>query len=308
MIRVVFFDLGLTLIDAQNRPFPHALEALTTIQSFATADGKKLLTALVSDFDLPAPPATPAKIKAIFERYLAVLDGTGLRPLFEPVARRVTLSTHAGVMKPDRRIFEKALARLRSKATLKECLFITENPAHVRAARTKLRMSALQFRSGAPASFAFDDWLQAPPMVAHLLGAASGPNAEAALRHHLSHAHGFDLHAVEGPHRGTKTSVRGTVWKPVGKSAGDALADVHAPFPVEGEVTRGPAGQIRSVRLGEPAPSEVTEAAALVRSLARHGQIEGSGPRRVGTSASTHEIETDDRGRRTLVRKRFRAI
>jgi hypothetical protein len=308
MIRVVFFDLGLTLIDSQHRPFPHAVEALTTIQSFTAADGRKLLTGLVSDFDLPAPPATPAKIKAIFERYLGMLDGTGLRPLFEPVARRVTLSTHAGAMKPDRKIFEKAVARLRSKAALKECLFITENPDHVRAVRTKLRMSALQFRSGASAAFDFDDWLQAPPMVAHLLGGAGGPNAEAALRHHLSRAHGFDLQAVEGPKRGAKTSVRGTLWKPVGRSAGDALADVHAPFPVEGEVTRGPGGQIRSVCLGDPAPSDVTEAASLVRSLARHGEIEGSGPRRVGTSALTHDIETDDQGRRKLVRKRFRAF
>ena len=43
MIRVVFFDLGLTLIDAQNRPFPHVEDALATIQSFKTADAKKLL-------------------------------------------------------------------------------------------------------------------------------------------------------------------------------------------------------------------------------------------------------------------------
>jgi FMN phosphatase YigB (HAD superfamily) len=182
MIRVVLFDLGLTLIDSRDQPFPHVKEALTTIQSFTTAHGKKLLTGLVSDFDLAAPPATPAKISAIFSRYLAVLDGTGLRPFFEPVQRRVTLSTHAGVLKPDRKVFETALARQRSKASLKECLFITENQDHIRVARTALRMSALQFRSDASTTFDFDDWLQAPAMVAHLIDAGGGSNAEDAPR------------------------------------------------------------------------------------------------------------------------------
>ena len=114
MIRVALFDLGLTLVDSLNRPFPHVKEALQTIQSFTTAKGKPLLLGLVSDFDMPAPPATPAKIAAIFDRYLAVLDQTGLRSFFEPVQRRVTLSTHAGVFKPDRKIFETALRRLAS--------------------------------------------------------------------------------------------------------------------------------------------------------------------------------------------------
>jgi hypothetical protein len=306
MIRVAFFDLGLTLIDSQDRPFPHVKEALTTIQSFITVKGKPLLTGLVSDFDLPVPPATPAKIAAIFRRYLAVLDATGLRPFFEPVQRRVTLSTHAGVFKPNRKIFETALGRLRSKASLKECLFITENPDHIRVARTTLRMSALQFRSSASTRFDFDDWLQAPTMVAHLMNAAGGPNGEAALRHHLSHSHGFDLQTIEGQKHGTTMAVRGTLWKPVGTSAGHELADVEAPFSVEGEVTRGPAGQIRTVRLTQPASADVKEAASLVRSLARHGQIRGVGSRRAGEA--THDIETDDQGRRKLVRKRFRAV
>ncbi len=189
---------------------------------------------------------------------------------------------------------------------MKECLFITENQDHIRVARTALRMSALQFRSSASTTFDFDDWLQAPAMVAHLIDAAGGSNAEVAIRDHLSHSHDFDLQAVEGPERGATTTVRGTLWRPVGKSAGDELADVRAPFSVEGEVTRGPAGQIRAVRLAEPTSTDVTEAASLVRSLARHGQIRGSGPQRAG--AATHDIETDDQGRRKLVRKRFRAI
>lgn len=306
MIRVVFFDLGLTLVDSRNRPFPHVKEALRIIRSFTTAEGKPLVLGLVSDFDLPTPPTTPAKVAAIWDRYLTILDRTGLRPFFEPVERRVTLATHAGVLKPHRKIFDTALRRLRSKDSLKECLFVTENLDHVHAARTNLHMSTLQFRSGESSEFDFDDWLQAPPMIAHLVEPAGGPNAEAALRGHLSLSHGFDLHTIEPSKPGSATAVRGTLWKPVGASAGHDLANVHAPFTVEGEVTSGPAGEIRHVRLVEPASTEVDEAAALVRSLARHGQIQGSAPQPV--DATTHDIETDDQGRRKLVRKRFRAV
>ena len=306
MIRVALFDLGLTLVDSLNRPFPHVKEALQTIQSFTTAKGKPLLLGLVSDFDMPAPPATPAKIAAIFDRYLAVLDQTGLRSFFEPVQRRVTLSTHAGVFKPDRKIFETALRRLRSTLSLKECLFVTENRDHIRVARAKLSMSTLHFRRGQSSEFDFDDWLQAPAMIAHLIDPAGDSNAEAALRGYLNLTHGFDLRTIEPSKRARVTVVRGTLWKPVGTRAGSELANVHAPFTVAGEVTRGPAGEIRGVRLAGPASTDVTEAAVLVRSLARHGQIRGSAPQ--PARAATHDIEIDDQGRRKLVRKRFRAI
>jgi FMN phosphatase YigB (HAD superfamily) len=85
---------------------------------------------------MATPPITPKKIRPLFEEYLEVLDQTGLRPLFEPVERRVTLSTHANAFKPDRAMFETALRRLRVRATLDECLLITENTAHIKAART----------------------------------------------------------------------------------------------------------------------------------------------------------------------------
>src|SRR5882724_3582878 len=108
MIRVVMFDLGNTLVDDAGHPFAHVARALPAIMSMRSAGGKALATCLVSDFTLAAPPATAAKVKPLFAQYLALLDATGLRPLFEPVARRVTLSTHAGVNKPDRALFQMA--------------------------------------------------------------------------------------------------------------------------------------------------------------------------------------------------------
>jgi hypothetical protein len=310
MIRVVLFDLGLTLVDASDQPFPHVAEALRTIQSFKTTDGKTLATALVSDFDLATPPATAAKVRVIFDRYLAILDTTGLRPFFEPVDRRVTLSTHADAFKPEAKVFATALKRLHSNAALQECLFITENEAHVRAVRDTLQMHALQFRSAGAASFDFDDWLQAPAMIAHVMGPGGGVNEEAAIRDHLRATRGFDLSLVE--RSGSKTAkVSGTLWAPVNVSAGGA-ANIHAPFTADGEVTRGPRGQISDVRLREPSPSEIDEAAAFVRSLAQRGQLRGP----AGLSATdggigdetTHHIETDEQGRQKLIRKRFRAV
>src|SRR5262249_43826383 len=140
------FDLGLTLIDADNRPFPHVKEALTAISSFTTADGKRLSSCLVSDFTMPTSPVTTAKVNAIFNQYLTILDGTGLRPFFEPVKKRVTLSTHAGVQKPQRQIFETALRRLGANIALADCFFVTENSAHIRSGPQTLGMQTLQFR------------------------------------------------------------------------------------------------------------------------------------------------------------------
>src|SRR5262245_13140172 len=118
MIRVVMFDLGQTLVDEHQRPFDHVREALTAIAGFRTSDSRPLSSCLVSDFTLVTPPVTPAKVRPVFQEYLAVLEATGLRQFFEPVDRRVTLSTHVGTNKPDRAVFTKALSRLHSRATL----------------------------------------------------------------------------------------------------------------------------------------------------------------------------------------------
>ena len=77
MIRVVMFDLGMTLVDEHRRPFPHVEDALTAIAGFKTADGKALRSCLVSDFTMATPPVTAAKVTAIVNEYLAILDKTG---------------------------------------------------------------------------------------------------------------------------------------------------------------------------------------------------------------------------------------
>jgi len=312
VVRVVFFDLGLTLIDDHQRPFPHVADALQTIAQF-TSGGKPVRSALVSDFEMPVPPPTAAKIKAILTRYLAILDPTGLRPFFEPVAKRVTLSAHAGAMKPAAAVFTTALKRLgASTVPFDECLFVTENPAHIAAARTTLGMRALQFRSAAGAGD-FDDWQQAPPMIAHLIDGTHGANGEIAVRRHLEAVHGFEAGAFQrseaargGTASPSTTTVAGTVWARLDDAADPALRGLHAPFPSEATVERGPRGEIREVRVTAPPATAVAEASAFARSLATHGQLEGP-PGPIGRTA-THDIETDAQGRRRLVRRRVRAF
>jgi FMN phosphatase YigB (HAD superfamily) len=171
MIRVVMFDLGKTLIDADDRPFPHVAEALAEVSALRAEE--PLRTCLVSDYTMATPPVTDAKVTALFNEYLEILDRTGLRPFFEPVEQRITLSTHARVRKPDRRIFETALSRLGTSVPLKECLLITENADHIREARDTLKMAVLQFRSAESNEFDFNDWSKAPALIAALVNPAN---------------------------------------------------------------------------------------------------------------------------------------
>lgn len=152
MIKVVMFDLGQTLIDETNqqRPFPHAIKALTTITK--ANPGPEIC--LVSDFKMDLTPAKAMK------EYLAILDAAGLRAFFEPVQKRVTLSNHAAAAKPSRKIFKKALQRLGMPATpLEHCCFITENADHIKAAREQLHMQTFQF------GVDFTDWAKVPAML-----------------------------------------------------------------------------------------------------------------------------------------------
>jgi FMN phosphatase YigB (HAD superfamily) len=163
VIKVIMLDLGGTLVDDQRRPLPHAERALAGIAKLKTAKGRPVTSCLVSDFNLAAPPVTAAKVRALFDEYLGILDGTGLAPYFKPAAKRVTLSTHASAMKPERIVFEAALRRLGKTAKLNECLFITENAQHIAHARDQLGMRTLRFGEE------FSDWADALPLIEALV-------------------------------------------------------------------------------------------------------------------------------------------
>lgn len=304
LIRVVMFDLGLTLIDGHNRPFDHVREALTAIASFKTAEGKPLRSCLLSNFSMATPPVTAQKVRALFNQYLGILDQTGLRQFFEPVQRRVTLSTQAGVLKPDRALFETALRRLRVKATLEECLFVTENAAHIKAARNRLHMPAIQFRAAGSDRFDFDDWSQVPAMIAHLIDQRQEGNLHAAIKAYLA-AKDIELSSLAPTSKPGRFRLSGQMWCPVVLPGFADLQAVHVSVPVEGELISGSKGELHS-RVSRPTEEQIAEATAFVGSLAAHGQIAQRGA--IRNAGATHEIATDDNGRRRLVRKRFSAL
>ena len=304
MIRIVMFDLGETLIDANRRPFPHVREALTALAGFRTEDSSPLGSCLVSDDRMVPPPITPDKVRPVFEEYVAVLDAAGLREFFEPVDERVTLSTHVGVRKPDRAVFEMALHRLQSNATLQECLFITENAEHIRAARQTLGMATLQFKAPAAAEFDFDDWSKAPALIAHLVAPEQPDNLRGAVQAHLA-AQGVETVNAQAVNTSGKVQVTGQVWHKLSVPGRPDLGDLHVAVPVQGELTRGRNGDLAGKLPTQIDKEQLDELGSYVRSLAAHGQIEtGAGE----PARATHAIETDDQGRRKLVRRRFNAL
>ena len=309
MIRVVWFDLGQTLVDAQRRPFPHVPAALAAIAGFHTAAGKPLRIALISDFTMVEPPLTPARVKPVFDEYLAILDATGLRHFFEPVARRVTLSTHAGVAKPARALFEKALGRLQLKAGLDECALITEEAAHIEAVRTKLGMKALRFGPAGAHGVDFSDWSQAPALLAHLLGTPGGDNVSnvhAAITAHLA-ALGVEVEGIRGGDAAGEFHVfhaSGHTWHATSLPGHPALDPLLVALPAQALVRRGPSGALKA-EVAAPDAKALSEAGAFAGSLAAHGQIAGLQGQ---AKSPTHAIEKDAEGRPRLVRKRFSAF
>jgi hypothetical protein len=295
MIKVLMFDLGDTLIDAQRRPFPQVPEALAVIGQLKTAAGRPLRSCLVSDFTLATPPLTSAKVAALFAQYLAVLDATGLRPFFEPVKKRVTLSTHVGVLKPERAIFEKALRRLGVTATLEECLLITENGAHVKAVGSQLHMRALQFRAPGTAHGDFDDWADAPALIAQEVapGRADNPGVVAVS----ARAAGTGGQAIEAA---------GQVWYPISIPGHDDLQDLYVAVPVTHPVSRGARGTRGDEPPADPSDADIAEVTNFVRGLVARGQVGGVAGSE--TAHPTHRVETDAQGVKRLVRARYSAV
>jgi len=304
MLRVVMFDLGRTLIDERNQPFPHVAEALSGIAQLVDARERPLRSCLVSDFKLAAPPITAAKLRPLLAEYLTILEGAGLRSAFEPVERRITLSSHAGVFKPERALFETALRRLGSRALLSECLLITEDGAHIQAVQA-YGMLTLQFRSDTTPQSDFSDWSQAPLLVAHLVSPSSGLNLVPALGAYLAvHHPELMLDAVERE-GASGLRVRCRLWQALEQASLGALSGLHVPLPVVGEVRLGARGELKELQVTPPTPEALAEAATFVVGLHKRGQIVVQPG--VAPPHATHEIALDVRGRRKLVRRRFGA-
>lgn len=140
-MKMVVFDLGGTL-EADGVLRPGAQELLEELSSLRTGGRPAVVLGLLSDFHMPAQPSD---VPAIVAEYHALLDSLGIRRFFEPLSRRVTLSTEVGVRKPAVAMFRAAVAKAEPTLAFEDVLFVTEHSGHVRAAR-QLGMTAVHLR------------------------------------------------------------------------------------------------------------------------------------------------------------------
>ena len=296
MIRVLMLDLGDTLAEGNN-VLPHVPEALKVLSRFETESGAQLALALVSDYTMPEPPVTPQKVETIFADYVKELEQLQLKNFFEPVDRHATLSAHAGVFKPDAAIFKKALQRLKLRAGLNSCLFITENAEHIAACR-KLGMETLLF--GPTDEADFSDWSEAPLLIARKVAPENAQNLKLALQLRL--ATEFEMELVSISNSG-KNPIEGRGKKlfPV-KLKGDSIA---VPFPVNVKISLDKDGRIRDVSSDQPDPEALAESAHYLKTLEANKQISRGNKALQGNE--THELKADEKGRKVLTRRRFTA-
>ena len=73
-MRAILFDLGDTLVDAQNHPLPGAIALLTAVRDLRDPEGKPVLSGLISDWDMSQNPAQRDLLR---QEYLAELLQVG---------------------------------------------------------------------------------------------------------------------------------------------------------------------------------------------------------------------------------------
>jgi FMN phosphatase YigB (HAD superfamily) len=141
-MKVILFDLGNTL-ERQGNLNIGAMETLQTIQSLQDMEGQAPVLALISDFLMPD---RPAQIPILQQQYYDILEQLGIRQFFEPLSKRVTLSTEVGVNKPNKKIFQTALQKIDHALSFQDAIFITEDLPHITKARD-FGMRAIHFKS-----------------------------------------------------------------------------------------------------------------------------------------------------------------
>ena len=302
MIKLLLFDLGETLLHG-TQPFPHVVSALDAITQFRTASGDTIGVGLISDFTMPELPVTESKIVALEQEYQAILAPTGLEHYFQPFVSHVTLSSRAGVLKPDQAIFKLAVQRSGTGATLNECLFITENNGHLIAAK-QYGMAVVRFGSGPGLQPSFTDWSNAPALVANLVTPQHSVNLQLATAMTLSVHH--DLVGFEPKSTSDGQQMRGRAAKLVQHSDPKLkqLDGVYVELPTEVTVNLGAGGQVMKVTSTPPEADATSDAVNYVSSLLKSQRVAVPGQPAVN---ATHELEHDATGRKRLVRRRFSA-
>ena len=305
MVRVIILHSGAMVVEG-DAALPHLREALEVLSKFETRSGNALILSLIADYARPSPAVmTDQKIEVIFSQYVSMLDKVDLKRFFEPVDRRITLAADAGAVLPERRVFAKAIQRLRQRISLSECLFITPNAEDVIACR-KMGMKVLRFAQEVSTNADFRDWSEAPLLIARIVAPDSALNKTLALQVRLATAYDMQLVSINEDKRSNLIHGRAKKLFPVLlKTRGGRSETIEVPFPVNVEITLDKQGNVSTVKNDEPDAETVAESAHFIKTLEANKQI-SHGPNPV-TGSETHRIEVDAKGRKLLTRKRFTA-
>ena len=163
-MKIVLFDLGDTL-EYNDKLITGAFETLSNLQKMHDDKNQPVILALISDF---LPANTPEEIKEIKEKYYKILNNLGIRPFFEPVNERVTLSTEIGVNKPDPRIFRYAIDKISKGLSFKEVIYITENKDHV-IATNEMGINGIRFKGPGQRDGEIENLIDLIPKIQKLL-------------------------------------------------------------------------------------------------------------------------------------------
>ena len=247
-VRVLMLDLGDTLIHTGDRTaYPNVMLVLEAIRHFKNSSEENLNICLVSDYKLPS---ASRRLDEIVTEFLSILESAALKTFFEPTEQNVTLSSHVGVYKPKRQVFETAIERLGITATLDECIFITENTAHLQACRS-YGMKTIRF--GEPGEFepSFSDWSEAPLLIARLINSPSRGNLADAIKLRLAVSHNLEVQQIE-PTGVNEFHIYAKAWQPISGNEMGALEGVLVQLPVEGTIEIDEQGRIKLMQITNP--------------------------------------------------------
>ncbi len=298
MIRLLFINFENTLAQ-DNQAYPHVKEALAAIATFETADGGPLERCLLANTRQSSGSSKPS-IDSAWRDLLSSLDELGLRQVFEPVDRRVTMTRQANAPIPDKQVFATAIQTLGIDVDLRECMFITHVTEHVADCR-HLGMHVLQFDPH-DSTVNFSDWSEAPLIIAHLVAPDSRNNLEAGLGVRLAVTDDLEVAHIDQQMPDGSIQLRARKWCPlIGFNLGK-LEGVRVSLPTRAQIGMDESGLIESVKSVSPPVDEIAEAASFVKSLAATGQIAYT---ETAAPGATYQVEIGSQGHRYLRRTRF---
>ena len=301
MTKLIFLDVGETLIH-DGQTFPGVTDALELIGELVDKDGARMTLGVISDYHL-SNPRVEADIVALETRFRdEVLTPAGLTGFFLPFDNRVTLSSRAGVFKPDRRIFEEALRRSGTSADFSDCVFITENEDHLRKCQS-FGMVPIHFGPAIAGMASFQAWIDAPSLIARLLTPGELNNAALAIAPVLAARDVVGFSPTSGD--GNVIVGHGKQLVQLKDPGLGELDGIFVEQPARVELEFGSDGHLTHVTAAAD-KEDVSESLTFVRGLLHARKISGQGLKTEG--GVTHAVALDPDGRRRLVRQRYSMI